>query len=45
MQLEDLYVKPEHRGSGLGKRLFGYLGEVALERGCERVEWSVLNVS
>lgn len=33
---------PEHRGGGLGKTLFGYLGEVAKERGCQRVEWRVL---
>jgi len=44
-QLEDLYVVPEHRKNGLGKRLFGYLGEVAKERGCKRVEWRVLKVS
>ncbi|KAL1406171.1 Peroxygenase 1 [Vanrija albida] len=39
LYLEDLYVVPEHRGGGLGKTLFGYLGEVAKERGCQRVEW------
>ncbi|EIW72715.1 hypothetical protein TREMEDRAFT_25423 [Tremella mesenterica DSM 1558] len=40
--LEDLYVKPEHRAHGLGKRLFGELGAVAKERGCQRIEWRVL---
>ncbi|RSH85793.1 uncharacterized protein EHS24_003973 [Apiotrichum porosum] len=42
LYLEDLYVTPDHRGSGLGKRLFGYLGQVAKDRGCMRVEWRVL---
>lgn len=44
-QLEDLYVSPEDRGKGLGKRLFGELGSIARERGCQRVEWRVLKVS
>ncbi|ORX34167.1 acyl-CoA N-acyltransferase [Kockovaella imperatae] len=42
LYLEDLYVKPDHRANGLGKRLFGELGAVAKERGCGRVEWRVL---
>ena len=41
--LEDLFVKPEHRGSGLGRRLLARLAELAVERGCGRLEWSVLN--
>jgi GNAT superfamily N-acetyltransferase len=41
--LEDLYVKPEHRGKGYGKRLLGYLAKLAVERGCGRLEWSVLD--
>ena len=45
MQLEDLYVKPDHRAKGLGKRLFGELGAVAQERECGRIEWRVLKVS
>jgi len=43
-QLEDLYVSPEYRAKGLGKRLFGELGAIAKERNCGRVEWRVLKV-
>ncbi|MCW2811971.1 MAG: putative acetyltransferase [Friedmanniella sp.] len=41
--LEDLYVEPRHRGSGLGRALLAALAELALSRGLARVEWSVLN--
>jgi GNAT superfamily N-acetyltransferase len=41
--LEDLFVKPEHRGKGHGKGLLTALAKLAVERGCARVEWSVLN--
>ena len=41
--LEDLYVRPEFRGSGLGRALLGYLAKLTLERGCGRLEWSVLD--
>ena len=41
--LEDLFVFPEHRGRGLGRRLLGHLARVALERGFGRVEWAVLD--
>ena len=41
--LEDLYVKPEMRGKGIGKALFLELIKIAKERNCGRVEWSVLN--
>ena len=41
--LEDLYVKPEMRGKGIGKALFLELIKIAKERDCGRVEWSVLN--
>ena len=41
--LEDLYVKPEHRGKGFGRRLLVYLARVARERDCGRLEWAVLN--
>ena len=41
--LEDLYVQPEHRGSGLGKALLLNLAEIAVRAGYARVEWSVLN--
>lgn len=41
--LEDLYVRPEHRGSGLGKALLVTLLDLARERGYGRVEWVVLD--
>ena len=41
--LEDLYVAPEARGTGLGKALLQRLARIAVARGCARVEWSVLN--
>jgi GNAT superfamily N-acetyltransferase len=43
LYLEDLYVQPAHRGSGLGKALLTRLGRLAAERGCGRFEWSVLD--
>jgi GNAT superfamily N-acetyltransferase len=41
--LEDLFVLPEHRGKGYGKKLLAHLAQLALQRGCGRLEWSVLN--
>ena len=41
--LEDLFVDPEHRGKGVGKALLTHLARLAMERGCGRLEWSVLN--
>lgn len=41
--IEDLYVKPEFRGKGLGKGLLAFISSLALERRCGRVEWWVLN--
>jgi GNAT superfamily N-acetyltransferase len=41
--LEDLYVKREYRGKGIGKALLNKLIEVAKERNCGRVEWVVLD--
>ena len=41
--LEDLYVRPEARGKGLGKALLQHLAGLALERDCARLEWSVLD--
>ncbi len=41
--LEDLFVKPELRGKGIGEILLSYLGKLAIERKCGRIEWSVLD--
>ncbi|WP_367322257.1 N-acetyltransferase family protein [Streptomyces sp. HUAS ZL42] len=41
--LEDLYVRPEARGGGHGKALLTTLARICVERGYERLEWSVLN--
>ena len=41
--LEDLFVRPEARGSGLGKALLAQLAALAVERDCARLEWSVLD--
>jgi GNAT superfamily N-acetyltransferase len=41
--LEDLYVPPEHRRSGVGAILLARVAAVALERGCARLEWNALN--
>jgi GNAT superfamily N-acetyltransferase len=41
--LEDLFVLPECRGRGFGKALLAALATLALDRGCGRLEWSVLN--
>lgn len=41
--LEDLFVKPEFRGRGIGKALLAHLAHLAKERGCGRVEWAVLD--
>jgi GNAT superfamily N-acetyltransferase len=43
LYLEDLYVTPEARGSGVGKALLQHLAALAVERGCTRFEWSVLD--
>jgi GNAT superfamily N-acetyltransferase len=43
LYLEDLYVKPEHRGTGLGTRLLRHLAELAVARDYGRFEWSVLD--
>jgi len=43
LYLEDLYVRPAHRGSGVGRSLLVHLGRLAAERGCGRFEWSVLD--
>src|SRR6266487_3922492 len=43
LYLEDLFVKPEKRGKGYGRALLVDLARIALERGCGRMEWAVLN--
>jgi len=41
--LEDLFVRPELRGHGYGKALLAELARLAVERGCARLEWAVLD--
>ena len=41
--LEDLYVRQKFRGQGCGEELLRHLARTALERGCGRLEWSVLD--
>ncbi len=43
LYLEDLFVADELRGKGIGKSLLQRLAQLAVERGCGRVEWAVLN--
>ena len=43
LYLEDLYITPEARGSGAGTALLRHLAEVAIDRGCARFDWSVLD--
>ena len=43
LYLEDLYVRPAHRGKGYGRRLLAHLARIAVERDCGRFEWSVLD--
>jgi GNAT superfamily N-acetyltransferase len=43
LYLEDLFVRPEFRGQGLGKALLLHLAQLANARGCGRMEWSVLD--
>jgi GNAT superfamily N-acetyltransferase len=44
LYLEDLYVQASQRNLGAGKALFRALARIALERGCGRMDWSVLDV-
>ena len=41
--LEDLFVRPEWRGRGIGRALLTHLARLAVERGCGRLEWAVLD--
>ncbi len=43
LYLEDLFVRPESRGRGIGRRLLVHLARIAVERGCGRMEWAVLD--
>lgn len=43
MYLEDLFVLPEARGKGIGKKLFQAVAQEAVNRGCQRMEWTCLD--
>jgi len=43
LYLEDLFVRPEWRGRGIGRALLVYLARIAIERQCGRMEWAVLD--
>jgi GNAT superfamily N-acetyltransferase len=43
LYLEDLFVRPAFRGKGYGKKLLFHLADIAKQRNCGRMEWSVLN--
>jgi len=43
LYVEDVYVRPEHRGGGIGRAIFSDLARRALAHGCHRMDWSVLD--
>ena len=43
LYLEDLFVEPQWRGRGFGRKLLAHLARIAVDRGCQRMEWSVLD--
>ncbi|TFG95206.1 MAG: GNAT family N-acetyltransferase, partial [Calditrichales bacterium] len=43
LYLEDLYVTPEARGKGFGRVLLAFLGKIAVDRGCGRLDWWCLD--
>ena len=43
LYLEDLFVRPAFRGRGVGRALLEFLARLSVERGCGRLEWSVLD--
>jgi GNAT superfamily N-acetyltransferase len=43
LYIEDVFVDPAHRGAGIGRAIFAHLARRALEQGCGRMEWSVLD--
>lgn len=45
IHVEDLYVRPEYRGGGLGRALLSHLAQLAVQRGCSRLEWWVLHTN
>jgi GNAT superfamily N-acetyltransferase len=45
LHLEDLYVRPDHRGNGVGRALLAHLAELVVERGGGRLEWWVLRTN
>src|SRR6185312_4742510 len=42
IHVEDLFVRPEHRGQGIGKALLTRIAAIAVEQGCHRLQWDVL---
>ena len=42
IHIEDLFVRPEHRGKGIGKALLTRVAAIAVEEGCQRLQWDVL---
>lgn len=42
IHIEDLFVRPEHRGKGIGKALLTRVAAIAVEEGCHRLQWDVL---
>jgi GNAT superfamily N-acetyltransferase len=43
LYLEDIFVIPEMRGKGFGKKLFSHVADIAVQRDCPRLEWAVLD--
>lgn len=41
--VEDVYIDPAHRGSGIGRQIFRFLARHAISQGCARMDWDVLN--
>jgi GNAT superfamily N-acetyltransferase len=42
IHVEDLYVRPEHRGKGIGKAFLAHIAAIAVAEGCTRLQWDVL---
>jgi len=45
LYLEDLFVRPDHRGAGAGRALLAALARIAVRKGCGRMEWTVLKIN